>query len=363
MTNQKNVLYLTKAQAQTRRLYLTDGQVAWIARMSKLEPFPLSRPSTPKIEPNEPMVTCYDAHEEQQSRSMQKIMGALDMCTLKVPKIKKAKKKTRGTYRSCIRTLYDTGLLNPYMTIDQLSKCNLENIVDDTKKLNGYTEGTLQNKASAFISLTTYLARRFNGLKKALPKNSGVNKTFYSVSKKCKTSTMTHKQWCDWLYELEQINYRDYLIALVMIQGAKRISEVLSLQVNQVDFEAMRIRFVQSKTGGEFQYTSIAYPKSVMDKLKAYIGDRVGLAFVTSSGKQVGQLQLQITFEKAGLKSGIKYKIHPHVLRASAITYLVEQGYSSEQIMKISGHSSPKSVIYYDRSSIENNISSEVCLV
>jgi integrase len=249
------------------------------------------------------------------------------------------------------------------MSLVQFSQVNPIPILDAIKEIKGYAEGTLQHKASAFISFTNYLSRQFDGFRRAIPQKQGVGRTFYSISEKCATATMTHKQWHDWLYELEQINYRDYLVAIVMLQGAKRISEVLSLQIGQIDWTMNRIEFKQSKTGGTLKYTVIVYPKSVMDKLKAYIGDREGLVFVTITGNKVCQNQLQVTFEKAGHKAGIKYKIHPHVLRASAITYLVEQGYSSDQIMRISGHSSQKSVLYYDRSDIVNNISSEVCLV
>jgi len=273
------------------------------------------------------------------------------------------KSNTRQSYRSCIRTLYDQGLIDPEMSIEYFSRLNINHVLDSIKRIRGYTEGTLQHKASAFISFTNYLSRQFDGFRRAVPQKQGVGRTFYSISEKCATATMTHKQWHDWLYELEQINYRDYLVAIVMLQGAKRISEVLSLQIGQIDWTMNRIEFKQSKTGGTLKYTVIVYPKSVMDKLNAYIGDRQGMVFITSTGNKVCQNQLQVTFEKAGQRANIKYKVHPHVLRASAITYLVEQGYSSDQIMRISGHSSQKSVLYYDRSDIVNNISSEVSLV
>ncbi|MDP1614441.1 MAG: hypothetical protein Q8L68_01450 [Methylococcales bacterium] len=55
--------------------------------------------------------------------------------------------------------------------------------------------------------------------------------------------------------------------------------------------------------------------------------------------------------------------VHPHVLRASTITYLSSQGYSAEQIMKISGHAGIELVKYYDKTPIENNLSQEVNLI
>ena len=37
--------------------------------------------------------------------------------------------------------------------------------------------------------------------------------------------------------------------------------------------------------------------------------------------------QLNMTFAKAGRASGIPFKVSPHVLRASAVTYLKQQGF------------------------------------
>lgn len=56
--------------------------------------------------------------------------------------------------------------------------------------------------------------------------------------------------------------------------------------------------------------------------LRLHIGDRQGYVFITRSGKPVMLNQLAVTFVKAGRAAGIPFKISPHVLRASAITYL-----------------------------------------
>jgi integrase len=101
-----------------------------------------------------------------------------------------------------------------------------------------------------------------------------------------------------------------------------------------------------------------------MEALKAYIGDRTGLVFVTRNGKKISVDQLENTFSKAGYAAKLPFsKVHPHMLRASAITYLKQLGYSDSEIMKMSGHASAEMVHAYDKSDKADNPSKKVCLV
>jgi integrase len=100
-----------------------------------------------------------------------------------------------------------------------------------------------------------------------------------------------------------------------------------------------------------------------MEELRKLVEDRKGDVFITASGKRVHINQLAITFEKAGEKAGIPFKVTPHVLRASAVAYLKQQGFSDSDIMKISGHASSEMIYAYDKSSRADNLSKSVSLI
>ncbi|MES2274235.1 MAG: tyrosine-type recombinase/integrase, partial [Chlamydiota bacterium] len=68
-------------------------------------------------------------------------------------------------------------------------------------------------------------------------------------------------------------------------------------------------------------------------------------------------------FAGARIDAGIPFTVHPHVLRASAITYLSAQGFAADQIMRVSGHADAKLVRYYDKTPIEQNPSRDVSLI
>lgn len=272
---------------------------------------------------------------------------------------------TAIAYRSSMNRLAEKGYINPLAPLQTLALVNHEGIIDRIKNdCETWSECTRQAKAACYISFTAFLSRRFQGLiRKALPNKEGVAKTFFKVRDKVKTNAMNVKQWMRFLEELHKINSRDCLMAKIALHGAKRIGEVLSLTTDHIDWEKGEITFLQSKTRNYYKDTIITYPKSVMEELKAYVGDRKGPVFITRTGKNVPLIQLHFTFAKAGVAANMPFRITPHVLRASAITYLKQQGFSDSDIMLVTGHSHAEMVLAYDKSSRAENASKKVNLV
>jgi integrase/recombinase XerD len=198
---------------------------------------------------------------------------------------------------------------------------------------------------------------------RAISNREGHSKTFFRVYDKVKTQAMSQAQWIAFLEALGQISSRECLIAKLILQGGKRANEVLSLQTHQIDWNRRKILFEQSKTKGTKKSTVITYPQSIMDKLKLYLGERTGLVFVTRSGKPIMMTRLAQTFDKAGKMAGVPFKVTPHVLRASTVTYLKQQGFQDTDIMKVTGHSSAAMVCAYDKTSQESNATEKVQLV
>lgn len=73
--------------------------------------------------------------------------------------------------------------------------------------------------------------------------------------------------------------------------------------------------------------------------------------------------QVAVTFAKAGRAAGIPFKVSPHVLRASAVTYLRQQGFQDSDIMRVTGHSTSEMVNAYDKTSRAENASKKVNLI
>lgn len=271
-------------------------------------------------------------------------------------------KLTATNYRSGIRKLIEIKYIDPNMSLQAFALVNHDAIVDRIKTVSGWLECTRQARAACYISFTGFLSRRFQGMiKKAITSKEGTSKTFYRVHEKVKSNAMTQAQWIAFFGEIA--NHRDCLIAKVALQGGKRINEVLTLTTEQIVWDRNEITFVQSKTKGTHKETVITYPQHLMDMLKEYIGCRQGLVFVTRNGKPVPLIQLANSFKTAGIKANIPFKVTPHVLRASTVTFLKQQGFTDSDIMKVTGHASAEMVFAYDKSARADNASKKVCLV
>lgn len=273
---------------------------------------------------------------------------------------------TSINYQSGMNKLIELGFLNPFISLQQFSQMNHNATIDSIKKDKSikWSECSRQARAAAYISFTSYLCRQTDGIiKKALPNREEANKTFKRVHKHVVTEAMAQAQWISFFNALQKINSRDCLLAKIALQGGKRISEVLSLTIDKIDWNVNQITFRQLKTRGAIEETVITYPISVMNELRQYIGNRQGLAFVTRTGKAIPLCQLATTFEKAGKIANIPFKVTPHVLRASTVTYLKQQGFSDSDIQKVTGHASSQMVNAYDKSSRADNASRKVSLV
>lgn len=271
---------------------------------------------------------------------------------------------TAKNYNCGISFLSSKGVLDLDLNLQMFSLINQDSIIDNIKSLDGVSECTKQARAACFISFTRFLSRRTEGLiKRAIPCREGTTKTFFKVREKVKTNAMSHKQWSTFLCELGKINKRDCLIAKLLIQGGKRMSEVLALTTDQINYNACEITFDQAKTKGYDKQTVITYPQMVIDELMEYLNGRTGLVFTTKTGLRVMPNQIAVTFASAGKRAKVPFKVTPHVLRASTVTYLKKEGFADSEIMKVTGHASAEMVHAYDKSERADNPTKMVSLI
>jgi integrase len=264
-------------------------------------------------------------------------------------------KNTRENYRCGLERLFTLRFIKRSMTLDEFSKENSNAIVDQIKNQKRLAEASKQARAACFISFTKFLARRTERLiPPAVPEKFGTAKTFFQVREKVKTPAMSRDEYQRFRKELEAINLQHRLISDVILQGAKRISEVLSVGIQDLDFDVGRITFRQSKTRGKFKETVISYPPELIAELKLKVGSRKkGFVFLEHR-RPIERQRLNYTFARAGRQAGIEFRVTPHVLRATATTLLRGLNYPLDQIAKMTG-TSPQQVGKYDKTDIADN--------
>lgn len=255
------------------------------------------------------------------------------------------------------------------ISLFEFNKINHEAALDAIKKIQDWSEGTRQLKAACYISFTAYLNRMSQGkIRRVYPSKLSANPTFYQINDKCVTKALKLAEWYKFIEALAGINYRDSLIARCMLQGAKRITEVLELKTEQIDFEKNIIRYFQKKTGGMIKEIPISYPAYFIDEIRAYIGGpknqhiRSKFVFVTRNGNPLTRSRINYSFKTASEKAKIQ-KVTPHMLRATWVTLAKEQNVQDTEIMKVTGHTSSKMIYAYDKTSAEDNYTKKLTLI
>ena len=145
-------------------------------------------------------------------------------------------------------------------------------------------------------------------------------------------------------------------------QVALRVGEVVGMKVADISWQTGEIAFRQQKTNGTFKQTVITFPFSVMNELQQIV-PKEGFVFTTDRGFVMNTRDVYYYFVRASKRLGLRANITPHVLRATAITEYRRLGCTSDDIMKISGHTTTSAVLAYDKAAMSENASKRICLV
>jgi integrase/recombinase XerD len=141
--------------------------------------------------------------------------------------------------------------------------------------------------------------------------------------------------------ELQDI--RDKVILELMYSCGLRASEVITLRVSDIDLEDELVR-IYGKGSKErivpinqtarrmlADYLRLCRPKFL--KAKPY--DEV---FLTFQGKPMSRVSLWKIIKKRAAGAGLKKEIHPHTLRHSFATHLLEGGADLRSVQEMLGH-------------------------
>jgi len=136
-------------------------------------------------------------------------------------------------------------------------------------------------------------------------------------------------------------NIKHRLLIEMLYSTGIRLSELLGLRVEDIDFEGNTIRVRQGK-GAKDRVTIIS--AALAQKIKAL--KQQGLIFEGRNGKYSGK-SVQLVLQNAAEKAGIKKKATPHMLRHSFATHLLENGTDIRFIQALLGHSELRTTQVY----------------
>ncbi|MBR7155952.1 MAG: site-specific tyrosine recombinase XerD [Lentisphaeria bacterium] len=137
---------------------------------------------------------------------------------------------------------------------------------------------------------------------------------------------------------------RNGVMLQLMYASGLRVSEVTALRLNQISFDAKMLR-VCGKGSKErvipADDSTLAllsrYLKTIRPELAAG-NPAIPFVFLSRTGKKLNRERVWAIVKEAALRAGIDKNIHPHTLRHSFATHLLENGADLRSIQEMLGH-------------------------
>jgi len=127
------------------------------------------------------------------------------------------------------------------------------------------------------------------------------------------------------------------LIMQLLYSSGLRVSEIVNLKQKDLDFNE-NIGWVRAGKGKKDRMFILS--KKIGSKLKKYIEKRKDWNYVFSEEKTLTTRNIQKIVQKAAIIAGIQKSVHPHTLRHSYATHLLENGTDIRKIQVLLGHAS-----------------------
>jgi site-specific recombinase XerD len=144
------------------------------------------------------------------------------------------------------------------------------------------------------------------------------------------------------LFHVSIENPRDHALIKVLYYGQLRRSELIALNLDDIDFQRQKIRINKGKGN---QYCEINIHPDALKAIANYIRiretpviDHEHALFLSKNRIRIGRTDLSNTIKKYAEKANINKRVYPHLFRISSITHMAEKGLNLEQIRMQSRH-------------------------
>ncbi|AYV34895.1 tyrosine-type recombinase/integrase [Erysipelothrix amsterdamensis] len=154
------------------------------------------------------------------------------------------------------------------------------------------------------------------------------------------------------------LGVRNQVMIELMYACGLRVSEVVDLQIHDLDLTERSLRVI-GKGNKERQ---LFFYESLVPKLWSYLNlyrpqfpnvSDTEAVFLNQRGKPLTPRGIQHILEHQGKTAGLRMKLHPHMLRHSFATHLLDNGASLRVVQTLLGHESLSTTQIYTHVSMQ----------
>lgn len=140
---------------------------------------------------------------------------------------------------------------------------------------------------------------------------------------------------------------RNRLILQLMYRAGLRVGEIVALAPKDIDYQEGILRVFRGKGAKD---RTLYLHEHTVDLLRLWEARRPQgsrYLFCTLQGKALSDRYIRAMVRRYGQRAGLTKRVHPHMLRHSFATELLQEGYNIREVQKLLGHSDLSSTMLY----------------
>lgn len=136
------------------------------------------------------------------------------------------------------------------------------------------------------------------------------------------------------------LELRDVAMFELFYSSGLRLSELSALDLNDIDRHDKQLTVLSGK-GGKSRLLPVG--SKALQAIQAWLKVRPAVAdetalFTSARGKRLGNRSIQLRLKQWCIKKGIPESVHPHMLRHSFATHLLESSQDLRAVQELLGH-------------------------
>jgi integrase len=141
--------------------------------------------------------------------------------------------------------------------------------------------------------------------------------------------------------------HRDATMILMGYRHGFRPSELVDLRWDQIDFDTAMLAVRRVKRGTPSTHPIIGDEMRALRRLQREQKPKSAFVFTSERGSPFATSGFARLIERAGIAAGLKFKVHPHMLRHACGFALANKGHDTRALQAYLGHKNIQHTVRY----------------